>query len=308
VKVYNDAIFDHMVHDSLPQSQMNSLAQSSYATDRVSTAKSSFSKSSSKITTVPIKVAQEKRAKKFEKFWKEQKDINRENERKKRDKIIKDKMKKEQKFNEMYHTLKQGRQLADEMEKMLNINDMNVDRKKTQQYQSWNDNVYNTIQDGIKSHLDSTDRKALNQRKREEYQQFLDAMNQKGAIFRDIIIESDYDPLVSNKNSITYKTQRIEDPTKRVLQKGEEEAKMIHPGRSLGKQAMCRDTFDTTQWATGKVEASPHGHFTKMFRSDGPALKGNPTQKSRVVFDQFNFPKGKEAVDCELPKGKKMDF
>jgi hypothetical protein len=79
---------------------------------------------------VPLKVAQEKRAKKFEKFWKEQvkdayswfwaldcyhhvelnflfqEDINRENERKQRDQIHKDRMKKEQKFNEMYHSLK----------------------------------------------------------------------------------------------------------------------------------------------------------------------------------------------------------
>ena len=134
-------------------------------------------------------------------------------------------------------------------------------------------------------------------------------MNQKGAIFRDIIIESDYDPLVANKNAITFKTNPIEDPTKRVLQKGEEEAKMIEPGEvNVSKHQLCRDTFDVKQWASGKVEASPHGHFTKMFRSDGPSSKGNPTQTSNVVLDHFNYPTGKKAVDCELPKGKRMSY
>jgi hypothetical protein len=229
------------------------------------------------------------------------------------------------------------------MQKMLNNNDENANRKKKNQYQSWNDNVYNALQDGIKEHMNATvsaqgvlkcnapstitnnhpparsyhahgplftqDSKALNQRKREEYQQFLDAMNEKGAIFRDIIIESDYDPLVANTKGIKFQSARIEDPTKRVLQKGEEEAKMIHPGgASTAQQKNCRDTFDVAQWATGKVEASPHGHFTKMFRNSGPSSNSNPTQKSNVVFDQYNYPTGKAAVDCELPKGKKMDW
>ena len=223
---------------------------------------------------------------------------------------------------------------------MLDINDENAGRKKKQQYQSWNDDVYGALQNGIKSHLNSTvrhslpsssppsppgcnwqgdfwlfffffyrlqDRKALNQRKREEYQQFLDAMNQKGAIFRDIIIESDYDPLKANKNGIKFQTSRIEDPTKCVIQKGEEEAKMIHPGGSDTTKPLCRDTFNVTQWATGKVEASPHGHFSVMFRSNGPTQQ-HSTQKSSVVFDQYNYPVGREAVDRELPKGKRMNW
>ena len=50
--------------------------------------------------------------------------------------------------------------------------------------------MYGKIQDQINDRLDGMDSSEINRRRRHEFQKFLDTTNAKGAIFRDIIIES----------------------------------------------------------------------------------------------------------------------
>merc|ERR1712167_321027 len=75
------------------------------------------------------------------------------------------------------------------------MGDMNKQTKLKRQFDEWNSEVYGKIQDQINERLDSTTAAQINARRRREYQKFLDATNAKGAIFRDIIIESEYDPM-----------------------------------------------------------------------------------------------------------------
>lgn len=50
----------------------------------------------------------------------------------------------------------------------------------------------------------------INRRRREEYEKFLDATNRKEGLFRDIVMESDYDPFVPNRNSVKCDITNVE--------------------------------------------------------------------------------------------------
>jgi hypothetical protein len=62
--------------------------------------------------------------------------------------------------------------------------------------------VYGKIQGRVAEKLDSVTPKQLTRRRNQEFQKFLDTTNTKGAIFRDIIIESEYDPLQPNRQCV----------------------------------------------------------------------------------------------------------
>lgn len=67
----------------------------------------------------------------------------------------------------------------------------------------------------------------LNRRRCKAYQDFIDQTNKKPSIFRDIIIESEYDPLELNRNCIKIRTPYLKDPVKRALQRTEEEQAIL---------------------------------------------------------------------------------
>merc|ERR1719409_2523787 len=107
---------------------------------------------------------------------------------------------------------------------------MNKQTKLKRQFDEWNSEVYGKIQDQINERLDSTTAAQINARRRREYQKFLDTTNTKGAIFRDIIIESEYDPLEPNRNCIKSLPGRLHDPISRVIDKHYEETGMLEGG------------------------------------------------------------------------------
>lgn len=172
------------------------------------------------------------------------------------------------------------------------------------QWEDWNTNVHGEIQKRISKKVNSIDSKELNRRKNDDYDKFIEITNRKPAIFRDIIIESEYDPLEPNRRAIVAKTGVLKDPTLMQLRKMEEEAAMIPGMAKTARKTGGKDTLPVALWATGKIEGTPHGRFSKMMGSGGG--KGNPTSKSSVVFDDFKYPTGPASLDSELPLGKRI--
>ena len=123
----------------------------------------------------------------------------------------------------------------------------------------------------------------VNKFHREEYQKFLETAGKKGALFRDIIIESEYDPMTINRECIKYKLGKVNDPTRCMLEKREEELRMINPDASI-KSCSGRDTLDVMQWGTGKVESTPHGYFARLMSAESnvPASREKKINKSSV--------------------------
>ena len=73
---------------------------------------------------------------------------------------------------------------------------------QVRQFDEWNLEVYGKIQGRVAEKLDNVTPKQLTRRRNQEFQKFLDTTNTKGAIFRDIIIESEYDPLEPNRQCV----------------------------------------------------------------------------------------------------------
>lgn len=212
---------------------------------------------------------------------------------------------KERKFIHLVHDVEQSMSLLDSVDKSLNMIEETKRNKTRRQFEEWNTQVHGKIQDNIASQINSMSSKELHRKKCQDYAKFLDITNKKPSIFRDIIIESEYDPLEPNRRSIKARTKRLIDPTHIEAQKAAEEGSMLQVDGNLATKAkLCKETLATELWAAGQIEATPYGCFSKMMSSDTPG-DGNPTQRSNVKFDHFDYPKGKGALDVEMPKGKR---
>ncbi|CAN0504505.1 unnamed protein product, partial [Ectocarpus sp. 8 AP-2014] len=117
----------------------------------------------------------------------------------------------------------QGRTFVKELDRILGIADEAQQGKTLKQYQEWDANVHGAIQGRIDKVLDKMSSKDINERRRGDLDKFLTTTNTKAAVFRDIIIESEYDPLEPNRRAVKAKVGHLRDPCSRVLDKRAQE-------------------------------------------------------------------------------------
>lgn len=216
------------------------------------------------------------------------------------------KEKKTQKFIDLTEDIDRCLDFLDVVDKNISLHEEAELNKVKRQFGEWNTNVHSRIQDQVSSKLNSKDYKTMLKEKNNDYQKFLDITNKKSAIFRDIIIESEYDPLEPNRRAIKASTGKLKDPTKHILQKTIDEMVMLDPdyGKS-GVNQGGKYTLPTEMWASGKIEATPHGRFGKMMASANNEEKRKRAPRSKVVFDEYQYPQGKGVTDSEMPRGKR---
>lgn len=216
--------------------------------------------------------------------------------------------KKTKHFVDLSTDIEQCQATLDGVDKALQLHDEAQRTKARRQFEDWNANVHGKIQGIITSQVNAMDQKQLNALKNSDYAKFLDITNRKAAIFRDIIIESEYDPLEPNRRVVKAAPGKLKDPTLLVIQKGIDEASMldIEPGKARARVRTGKDTLPVEQWASGKIEATPHGRFAKMMDISKNSSQRNAKMQSKVVFDHYSYPVGKEALDSEMPLGKKI--
>lgn len=130
-------------------------------------------------------------------------------------------------------------------------------------------------------------------------------------------------PLEPNLKCIKAKTGYLKDPINIDAQKAASEGAMLgdnnhhqqHPHKQL-----CKDTLNVELWASGQIEATPYGTFARMMAKNNrttippsittdvaTTLVTGGTSVSNIVFDHFNYPTGKAAIDKEMPRGKRID-
>ena len=212
--------------------------------------------------------------------------------------------KKNAKFLHLSHDIERCQNFLDTIDKSLSLHDEAARNKTRRQFEDWNSAVHAKIQSDISTQLDAKPYKDLNREKNRDYQKFLNITNKKAAIFRDIIIESEYDPLEPNRRAIKAKPGKMNDPTLHILQKTIDESALLDPDfGKKGKVGGGKDTLPVEMWASGKIEATPHGRFGKMMAAAGK--EQNKFQRSNVVFDDYQYPTGKAAIDREMPVGKR---
>lgn len=213
---------------------------------------------------------------------------------------------KAQKFVDLDQDIENCLDFLDVLDKSISLHDEAELNKVKRQFGEWNTNVHGRIQDKISSKINAKDYKAMLKEKNDDYQKFLDITNKKSAIFRDIIIESEYDPLEPNRRAIKAGTGKLKDPTLHILQKTVDEMVMLDPeyGKS-GENRGGKYTLPTEMWAAGKIESTPYGRFGKMMASAQNEDKRKRAPRSKVVFDEYQFPRGKDVTDSEMPRGKR---
>jgi len=219
--------------------------------------------------------------------------------------------KKDQQFQRLVSNVEDAKKYLSVVDRSLELQNEATRNKVRRQFEEWNNTVHGKIQGNITTQINNMDYKEINKRRNEDYDKFLSVTNRKAAIFRDIIIESEYDPLEPNRRAVKASVGKIKDPTKVSLQKSEEEASMlgtksVSPTKSVGKY-----TLPVEQWASGKIEGTPHGRFNKMMGSNTRVFTEfeeanlDKLSKSHIVFDHYNYAIGKDVLESEMPKGKR---
>ncbi len=210
--------------------------------------------------------------------------------------------KKEAEFVENYNNLIEERTgFIQDIAHTLQIYDESDERKKQQLYDQWCNTVYNPIQDQIQTKLANVTTADIEKRRRSEFEKYLEQVNRKekhnGGVFRDIIIENDYDPLHYNKNHTVKYASVKKDPIKKSLTSHKSELDEPEKSVPLGKQ----DMLQPTMW-------SKQNDINRIFNDKRPEQLVKNAQlkaKSDLTFNHYKPPTGFDLVKKELPKGKK---
>jgi hypothetical protein len=246
------------------------------------------------------------KARRFKQFALQQEKTQHEEIKALENKMVEDKKKKEAEFNSMVAELVEGQQLEHDVQSMLTLTVASEHRKCKQKHKQWTDNVYMPINETIGTRLEQQNYSELNRRKRREFQEFLDITNQKGALFRDIVIESEYDPMEPNRHAIKVDSGPMVhlDPTCRVLTKSKEEVEMMQ-GKSRVKEVTGRDTLEVPMWEKGKIVSTPSGHA--MREGDGSA-RDNKITASKIEVNHFELGVSPSQLAAEFPQGRKVNI
>eukprot|EP00605_Chrysophyceae_sp_TOSAG23-4_P001949 GSChrysophyteH1.ASY1.ANO1.2159.1 assembled CDS len=209
---------------------------------------------------------------------------------------------KDKMFADLQSSLNDSLDFLDEVDRDLSLVDETRRTKTRRQFEDWNRNVHGKIQQKVLSKVNTISSKGLHEKKLQSYEKFLSITNRKPAIFRDIIIESEYDPLEANRSAIRANFTRLKDPLKIDKQKAESELAMV--GLHLQDRTGETDRLTPQLWAKGKIESTPYGMFASMMTPADEKEGAMDGRSSNVVFDDYNYPTGKAAVDREMPNPK----
>jgi hypothetical protein len=216
-----------------------------------------------------------------------------------------------------FFSSQEGKILAKELHEKLELQQQSKTRQFSRMHEEWATEVYHKLNDPILSKVQAMDGKQRSAEKAEAYQKFLDITNKKGGLFRDIIIESEYNPM-SDAKFLGHRA-KVDDPVKRVIRRREEEDAIARDGANMSsdnvgdrpvvKEAYVGrpDNLDVKLWSKGVFESTPYGYFHKMMSSTASS-EGSKTYASRVKLDHYNVEKGPEVLRQELPKGKRTNF
>jgi len=187
----------------------------------------------------------------------------------------------------------------------------------------WEKEVYKKIEGQIASRVGDMSEEDIHDRLCHQMEQYVEACDSKpNGLFRDIIIESEYNPFESKKATVKVDARPrsktcwngVKDPLNEQIEKVME----IHQDKSATEMPIKgknpgKATLPLKDWATGVIEDTPHGFAFKAFEKSisEMALTAEEKQKrakrnvSTLSMDHYGYAKGKEAVQAECPAGKR---
>lgn len=183
--------------------------------------------------------------------------------------------------------------------------------------------MYKRVERQIVEKLDKRNPTEINRRLIDQMDKYVEAVKTK-VLFRDIIIESEYNPFESKKAVIKVdarpRSKTVWDGIKDPLNEQIEKVMEIHEGRPLppdGRDENGKNpgkaTLPLNEWATGVIEDTPHGFAAKAMNkaiAEAHLTFEEKQQRaarnvSTLTMEHYNYAKGKAAMDAEYPKGKR---
>lgn len=135
--------------------------------------------------------------------------------------------------------------------------------------------------------------------------QYLHTTNTKLGVFRDVIIEADYNPLLVHKHTIQIPTSDIVDPVKKDMLKPQLERTLM--GFTQSPTPLGKATLDASMWDDLHIHATPYGHCvdkTGQYIVRPMSGASMALRKSHIPMDHYTYPRGNEYAAAEMPKGK----
>lgn len=170
---------------------------------------------------------------------------------------------KERRFQRMLDELDAGQAIKDETTEYLELRDQANKRSKQQLYKDWCKSVYNPLQRDIKQALDSVPCSEIENRRREAFAEYIDTVNRKEGVFRDIIIETDYNPLKNRGKYLKYDRSKYDrvDPLHKDVTQIDQEAALIYAldPTATRIEPKAKDTLDILLW--DKLDCTPFARY-----------------------------------------------
>ncbi len=135
--------------------------------------------------------------------------------------MIKRAEKDDQDYNALLSKIQEGDTLDKEMGRNIASRKDTAQRRKEQLYKRWSLRVFDPMQRQVSKQLGQRSVSDIEKRRAGMLDDYLQATNKGQGLFRDIIIESDYNPFCARADTIKIDTQKInvDDPLKTDLLK-----------------------------------------------------------------------------------------
>jgi len=175
-------------------------------------------------------------------------------------------------------------------------------RKQASLHRAWETQVFENISSQIQREVvRRSETGEIGHRWRDAQDRYLHAFQSKEAgLFRDIIIEGEYDPMPYAAAGVRYSLKKVRDPVKLELLKAEEEDNAI-PGAFTEKRQVGRDTLHPTQWS--KIDATPYD--SRRWDPSRKAKQNKGHASAGLPLDDYHFERGAKVTDREFPKTKR---
>ena len=209
-------------------------------------------------------------------------------------------------FDRMYHALMhEEATFVGELDRLLTSHELRRGDKAKALHTTWENEVYSPAQEEVQQAVAQRSIKQIESRNRALMQEYLDVSRKKdGGIFRDIIIESEYDPVsLREGNKIVYDARLRKDPAKLQVRMREEaeraqgSARRPEYSKSPTSGIPC---LDVRFW--DHMDATPYGRTSRLQQGTESAVYA---LNNRVTCDQFNVAFGRDAMLREIPRGKR---
>jgi len=210
--------------------------------------------------------------------------------------------KREAAFNEMFKKVSDGLNGTDPLIKKIDnkieYTETMRHKKKVMLYEEWRECVYDRIHSQLQRKLSERTSRSIENRLRARYDDFISTSNKKGAVFRDIITEKEYNPMAVRSDVIRFDST-IDDPVKRDIRRTTMEKRQAAElgvggggdGLNCGDATpfASREILDLELW--DKLDITPYGRFSKELRARSKLqnTERHPTRSS-VNLDQYKLP------------------